>query len=330
LTADVGFLGFAALGVDHGLNALAKSSNIQQLSNHTMAATSDCLVLAMNDETESGLDYEDVPYVSYEYPTRYRKRITAGKRFIYYRGRRRPGGGRQPQVYLGTGIIGSVRESSTAGRLVCEILDGNPFLGTVPFKDSSGKYLEPGGEVRGYYVQGVREIPEAVYQRIVAGAELAIPPSLSADRKSSLPAERPAGSSGIYASPGVGRQVENLSREISRHKLLVKDPRAEIVDMPTNNPGFDLLTDIPGAKYVEVKGTQTSRPQFLLSEGERRFAALHHSEYLLMVVFGINLTSGQFAGLRTARGAVGPAHRLEPFQWRGLLDSDLRMDPDAS
>jgi hypothetical protein len=100
-----------------------------------------CLVLAMNEASEADITYEDVPFASYEYPTRYRNRIREGERFVYYRGRRRAGGGRQPQVYLGTGVIGAIRPSRNPGRLVCQVLDGDRFPEPLPFKDEDGSYL---------------------------------------------------------------------------------------------------------------------------------------------------------------------------------------------
>lgn len=88
------------------------------------------LALAMNEATESGIAYEDVAFVSYEFPVRCRSMITPGERFIYYRGRRRSTGVRQAQVYLGAGTIGAVRPSQFPGRLVCEV-EGTPFATPV-------------------------------------------------------------------------------------------------------------------------------------------------------------------------------------------------------
>jgi uncharacterized protein DUF3883 len=73
--------------------------------------------------------------------------------------------------------------------------------------------------------------------------------------------------------------------------------------MPTNNPGFDLETDRPGFRYIEVKGTQASIPRFILSEGERKFGVAHENDYLLIVVFGMDLSGDQF-GYRGRQGAA--------------------------
>jgi hypothetical protein len=221
-----------------------------------------CLVLTMNEASEADITYEDVPFVSYEYPTRYRKMISEGTRFVYYRGRRRVGGGRQPQVYLGTGVVGEIRPSRNPDRLVCDVLDGLCFPEPVPFKDENGNYLEPNGSRRGYYQPGVRKIPEEVFNAIVSRA------GADQERAGQRPGAPSSGSG--YASSEDARAIEVLSRAIVADYLRDRFPQAQIVDLPTNNPGFDLETDIPGLRYVEVKGTRSSRPEFKLSEGERR------------------------------------------------------------
>jgi hypothetical protein len=92
------------------------------------------LVLAENEATESGIRYEDLTGVSYQFPTMYRNLIRPGMRFVYYRGRK-SAGGRRPQVYFGTGAIGGVGvDRKSPNRLVCEVLDYLPFAQPVPFK----------------------------------------------------------------------------------------------------------------------------------------------------------------------------------------------------
>jgi len=128
------------------------------------------LVLTQNDATEWGHDYADVLGVLYEYPPEYHPLIRPGSEFVYYRGRRRQGGGTQPQVYLGVGRVGSIHPSPREGRLMCLIEDYEPFRTPVPFKIDE-KYLEPGAEPLGsraglYFRRGVREVEEDVFQRI--------------------------------------------------------------------------------------------------------------------------------------------------------------------
>lgn len=129
------------------------------------------LVFAENELTESGIEYEDHTGISYEFPKMYRGLIQPGERFVYYRGRKRKGNARAPQVYFGTGVVGkTVKGSRNNGRLVCEIIDFKRFVAPVPFKRSKTDYLEIGGKRRGYFQRGVRRITESEYKDIVDSA----------------------------------------------------------------------------------------------------------------------------------------------------------------
>jgi hypothetical protein len=95
--------------------------------------------------------------------------IRPSELFVYYRGRKRSRGGRQPQVYFGTGIVGEVGPApDESGRLVCGIVDYRDFPDPVPFKTSENGYLEFGGTRRGYFQQGVRTISVEEFENILA------------------------------------------------------------------------------------------------------------------------------------------------------------------
>jgi hypothetical protein len=274
----------------------------------------------MNDSSESSIEYADIPFVSYEYPARYRKRIQPGRRFVYYRGRRRIGGGRQPQVYLGAGIIGDIRESDTPDRLVCQILDGEKFFAPLSFKDERGVHLEPGGSRSGYFQQGVREIPEDAFQRILAlagaGPMDGLPHYSEDDSGGPLV---PATTRGGYATAAVAQETERQSRNVVKGFLGKALPGIKIVEMATNNPGFDLETSSDRFRFVEVKGTSKPLPTFFLSEGERRFGEVHADTYLLAVVYGMDLSGETFQDIALARAPLQPDDLLAPTQWSGRL-----------
>jgi hypothetical protein len=286
-----------------------------------------CLVLAMNDSSESSIEYADVAYESYEYPARYRKRIQSGRRFVYCRGRRKPGGGRQPQVYLGAGIIGDIGESNTPGRLVCQILDPEKFLVPLPFKDEHGVHLEPGGSRSGYFQPGVREIPEEAYQRILAlagaGPMDGVPPRAVEESSQLLV---PGGSSSGYASAAVAQETERQSRIAVVGFLGTALPGVEIIEMATNNPGFDLHTSVDRFRFVEVKGTSKPLPTFFLSEGERRFGDEHADAYLLTVVYGMDLSTETYDDIALSRAPLRPGDLLAPTQWSGRLQPSSGPD----
>ena len=130
------------------------------------------LVFAENEATESGVSYADRTGISYQYPDRYRNVIQPGERFVYYKGRKKREGGRAPQVYFGSGVVGAtVRDVNRANRFNCDILDYWQFSNPVPFKDAGGEYFETGAKRRGYFQPGVRIIAEKDFKRILDAAE---------------------------------------------------------------------------------------------------------------------------------------------------------------
>ena len=263
------------------------------------------LVLATGAATESGHSYADVLGSSYEYPKAYRNLIQSGELFVYYRGRRVEGGGTRPQVYLGCGTIGEVTAGSDPNLLRCDIPEFSLFAEPVGFRKPDGTYLEPAGIRRGYFQAGVRRIDQAAWEQIV---QLGQPAS-------------PATPTTGYASAVDARQIEKISRQAALDWLRARDDVLDAVEMPYNNPGYDIhATTSKGPLYVEVKGTSARTPGFFLSEGERRFAAAHPDRYLLIVVTEIDLESGSSSGfhLLTEPPDVGNA-ALRPHQWRGDL-----------
>jgi hypothetical protein len=129
------------------------------------------IVLAENEETESGIHYADRTGVSYQYPKRYRGLVREGERFVYYRGRKTKKNSRQPQVYFGFGLIGKTGPDSEApGRMKCSIVDYTPFNSPLFFKSANGRHLEKGGSRRGYFQPGVRWISDEEYDGILGAA----------------------------------------------------------------------------------------------------------------------------------------------------------------
>jgi hypothetical protein len=104
--------------------------------------------------------------------------------------------------------------------------------------------------------------------------------------------------------------------------LLTKSlPGIKIVEMATNNPGFDLETSMDRYRFVEVKGTSKPIPTFFLSEGERRFGDEHADAYLLAVVYGMDLPNETHYAIALSRAPLEPGDLLAPMQWSGRLPS---------
>ncbi|MFJ8894449.1 protein NO VEIN domain-containing protein [Leifsonia sp. NPDC102414] len=250
----------------------------------------------------SGYRYADRTGVSYEFPDAYLARILPGTPFVYHLAAR---------GYTGAGIVGPIRPSTQVGRSVCEILDYRGFDSDVPLKRPDGYYYEAdpdAGKVNVYCAQGVRSISVGQFELIVAA---------------SLSQETPL-RPGTYASVEDANEIERASVDRAIAWLQSQYPDQSVVEMPRNNPGFDLVVgDVADPKlYVEVKGTRADSSVFWMTEGERAFSAANSAKYMLIVVSSLR-PSEAGAGdwnLRARTGAVGgDDFVLEPSQWRGLL-----------
>jgi Domain of unknown function (DUF3883) len=189
-------------------------------------------------------------------------------------------------------------------------LDFHEFVEPVPFRRTDGSYLEPGGQRPGYFQPGVRVIPEAVFEDILRSAEQLIP------------APPQAFDSAVSATPGHASQetlraVERFAVEATMRRLHELYPDEPIVEMPSNNPGFDLRVGEPNraVHFVEVKGTRQHAVAFFLTEGERRFSIEHGDRYVLSVVTGIDLEHGRYDLVLHHGPVTRSTFRLVPVQW---------------
>lgn len=272
------------------------------------------LVFSENEETESGITYEDRTGVTYQYPTIYRRFIQPGERFVYYRGRRKRGGGRMLQVYFGAGVVGAIGpDSNHPGRMVCSVLDYWPFQTAVPFKQEAGGYFESGAERRGYFQRGVRVIAEEDFQHIMEAAG-----ELERNSEShEAPLLKPEVAIGpTYASPNKILEIESFSTEVAVKEIARRWTNARIEVQPRNNPGFDMLVGTRDELlYVEVKGTERCVPQFFITDGEIQFSLRQQSRFVLLVVYGINRVSGAYKILWHQGAVSEEGFKLRPVQW---------------
>ncbi len=277
------------------------------------------LVFAESEATAAGIMYEDRTGVSYQYPKSYRRIIQPGEQFVYYRGRRKRGGGSAPQVYFGTGVVGDTApDPNRPDRFTCEILDYRAFPMPVPFKNAGGDYLETGADRRGYFQPGVRVISEEDFKRIIEAAQMN---AVAAEEPASAPAadeSRTLGSG--YASPATLRAVEDFALRVALDEVRRRYPHTTVERQPRNNPGFDILVRRTEASaeriYLEVKGTTRGFPQFFMTEGELQFSRRHAGRFRLIVVYRIRLEAESYE-LFWHEGpvAIESGFRLNPVQW---------------
>lgn len=273
------------------------------------------LIFAENEASESDIRYTDKTGVQYQFPRMYRTKVLSGERFIYYRGRKKASGSRQPQVYFGTGIVGDVRDDvDHPNRMLAEILDYTPFPMPLFFKNTLEEYYEVGGSRRGYFQQGVRRVTDREYEAILKDAAVTfglsdLVAARSPDRDSNPGEIR-------YGTSEKNALVERFSLDHVLLHLEQEFPDSKIVEKARNNPGFDIAVYIGSdLEYIEVKGTTSATPQFFISEGERAFSRRHHERYRLYIVYGINFSSGD-CKMVCHRGAVdAEKFSIRPYQW---------------
>ena len=136
------------------------------------------------------LTYDDEEGVWYHYPKQYWKLISKGRQFIYYQPEERtPAGIRTGQLYFGTGFVGDVYpDRERDDHRYAEILDHQEFTSAVPFKSSSGSYVEAPKGQNVVWRAAVRSISAEVLANVVAegGTPNPVTPRLSADDPSQL------------------------------------------------------------------------------------------------------------------------------------------------
>jgi hypothetical protein len=277
------------------------------------------IVLSTATATKSGHTYDDRTGESYEYPAVYRTLIQPGVQFIYYRS------GEDARFYFGSGVIGEAGVPTASGHYRCEILDYSPFATPVPLKigDDYFEYVRDGHP---NFRQGVREIDQARFEGILLQADALATTPVPQPRFESEPGttrqrravERRARAAVSYASREVREAVDNYAMATVLTALSNRYPNMQYEAMPQNNPGFDVLLGAADAptRYVEVKGTQASEPQFFLSEGERRYSIDHGDNYTIAVVYGIDLEGPTHVDVLWRDGPlIGDDLAFRPRQW---------------
>lgn len=112
--------------------------------------------------------------------------------------------------------------------------------------------------------------------------------------------------------------VEEFAMRVAVTHLQQQYPEAKITQQPYNTPGFDVLvgTATDPIAFVKVKGTQKLVPSFTLSEGDRQFSIDKDEQYLLVLVYEINLHQETYQ-FKIHRGVIkADSFLLVPLQWQ--------------
>lgn len=116
-------------------------------------------------------------------------------------------------------------------------------------------------------------------------------------------------------------EVEDFAMRMAVSEAYRLFPEQAITQQPHSTIGFDILvgTAMHPVAYLKVKGTQAIAPHFLMSEAERAFSPEKAGQYVLLVIYAINLVAEEYRvaihrGAMTAKTAA-----LAPIQWKCSL-----------
>jgi predicted HNH restriction endonuclease len=134
------------------------------------------IILTENDES----DWDDETGVKYHYPAKYKRQISSGDKFIYYKGAVKDSLFNRKRLsdkphYFGAGTIDIITHDTSSNSYFAHIVDYFDFLNPVHFKIDNF-YFEPNANLyyknnsKGNYFRGnaVREIDEETYKRILS------------------------------------------------------------------------------------------------------------------------------------------------------------------
>lgn len=148
--------------------------------------------------------------------------------------------------------------------------------------------------------------------------------SAALDAKQTSETDEEVGAAAILPSdPELRRKVENYAVDVVMAALQAEYGAERVRKMPQNNRGYDIQVDrspVDPPLHVEVKGTQRAAPVFLMSETERAHSAEYSDHYELRVVWQIDLTRNDHAGVERRVGEVAvDTHGLAVQRWQGRL-----------
>jgi hypothetical protein len=265
------------------------------------------VVFATDAPTASGHKYDDVLGKQYVFPVAYEALVSPGDTFVYYRGRRGRKDGRP--AYFGAGVVGAFRDSTDPEQLIVEVCDVVLFDEQVFAKAANGTYLETGTTQGTNWPNGVRRLSEEALERILRSGSMPL-------SSTNTPGTGPRG----FASPQHASAMERYSVKVALELLGERFEAAQVHEMPAGNPGYDIVVRRPaGDLHVEVKGTVLEDPVFHLSEGQRQHAAARGTDFELIVVYAIEVSS-ETHRVALIEGPLDPGKvDLQPQAWTGRV-----------
>jgi hypothetical protein len=129
--------------------------------------------IILSQRVDTGSDYNDVPFVVYHFPRRYRNQINSGDSFLYYQGNRWK---KEQRYYFGTGIIGRIELCEDGEHYNAWFLETHQFMCQVPIYNPAGGYYESLDYVSVRkseippWQSSIRPVSESAFSAILAAA----------------------------------------------------------------------------------------------------------------------------------------------------------------
>ena len=130
------------------------------------------IVLSQRIDTKSS--YEDIPFVQYHYPSRYKNQIHTGDIFVYYQGDRFK---KENRYYFGAGVIGNIESNADGTHYYAKIIDHKVFKNRVPIYHPDNVFYESIDyqKVRNKpspaWQNSIRKISQKAFDEIMEAAE---------------------------------------------------------------------------------------------------------------------------------------------------------------
>ena len=124
-----------------------------------------------------------------------------------------------------------------------------------------------------------------------------------------------------YPDPETGSIVDDAGVKVALRAISKRYRQHRVIEMPHNNPGFDVLVLGPHneTEYIEIKSTSGPTPTFFMSEQQRLFAEKHSAGHHLLVVTNVDVDAVT-GDVRWHDGPLTtPDVELAPQQWKGRL-----------
>lgn len=284
------------------------------------------LVLVHNDVVANPAhQWDDIEGVHYHYPSKYKRKINTGDRFVYYRGVHRPNGKRGPAQYVGSGRIGEIwADSDRKNAWYCAVVDYSRFPVPVDAKINGVNREDIPSNL---WRDGVRTMEQSVYDAIIAEGrspgdepkrsasplevplrssnDLILPPLLARHQKAKSGYRR------SQRSKAVGDWAELAALRFIRNEMAGSSNWVHRASQG-ETPGWDIdYLDHSGMlQRVEVKGTIAAAFSSVeLTANEMAAAKTHGRAYWLCLVANCETASAKIQFIQD------PFSKLAAGEW---------------